>query len=154
MFKYLKHIRGSVWSNVVRSVEAGLLTSVGKFVWLEKSVFHPISPTDVLSRCLPEYKTKNKQIVLLHSGDNGEKQRSCHEQHLGYLLPWHINRKLSVGQLIRTERAVSGFLWDLPTSPATTISIWFPLRPHLSWLHQVAFLQISPIASYTADTTC
>ncbi len=45
-------------------------------------------------------------------------------------------------QLIQTERAVSDFLGDLPSLRAT-ISIWSPLQPHLSRLHQVVFLQIS-----------
>lgn len=52
-----------------------------------------------------------------------------------------------VDQLIQTERAVSDFLGDPPTSPAT-ISIWSPLQPHLSRLHQVAFLHISQSSTH------
>lgn len=76
--------------------------------------------------------------------------KECHE-HLGSLSRC-TNRKPSVDQLIRTERAVSDFLGDHPTSPAT-ISVWSPLQPHLSRLHQVVFLQISQCFSYMLVTT-
>lgn len=60
-------------------------------------------------------------------------------------------------QLTQTDRAVSDFLGDPPTSPVT-ISIWSPLQPRLSGLHQVAILQISessaPMAATAQWTFC
>lgn len=85
--------------------------------------------------------------IVPKSGVNG---KTRHE-HLEFL-SWFINRKPSVDQLIEKERAVSDFLGDPLTSPAT-ISIWSPLQPHLSGLHQVAFLQISQSATHMGATT-
>lgn len=54
-------------------------------------------------------------------------------------------------QLTLTDRAVSVFLGDPPSSPVT-ISIWSPLQLHLSGLHQVAFLQISKSCTHVIVT--
>lgn len=90
---------------------------------------------------------------MLNREDKSERQPFCHEQH-PRLPSWHANMKPSVGQLTQTERAVSDFLWDLPTLPATTILNWSPLRPHLSRLHQAGrSTNLSEKLSYHSNST-
>lgn len=54
-----------------------------------------------------------------------------------------MHKQEALGRPIKTDRESSQRFPGRPSNfTSYTISIWSPLQPHLSGLHQVAFLQI------------
>lgn len=64
-----------------------------------------------------------------------------------------MHKQEALGGPINTDRESSQRFPGRPSNfTSDTISIWSPLQPHLSGLHQVAFLQISQSSTHMVAT--